>query len=299
MTKLLRSLIHERFPFELRVEMDLLSRRRDISNREKQEELIKLLRKYQINDIVPLGPGTNRYAFKLSGFVIKFATDNDGKIDNLKEFKMAKRLYPYVIRVHEVSNNGTIMVCEYIQPFDSFGEMLQHQERIREILTEMGSVYLIGDVGITEKNFGNWGLRIGTQEPVCLDFAYVYEVSSSLFVCQYCQSNAMLLPNRDFTELKCSNTSCGKMYLFEHIRGKIGNEVHRHEIGDLGAEGYVLSTSNVLTELTVTQSNYLSLRTQETDEAPKPTTFVAKSNKPGFVMDREPMEYIKTGGNNS
>ena len=102
-TKVLRSLIHEKFSLDLRLELELLSRRRDIGNREKQEELIQLLRKNDINDIVMLGSGTNRYAFKLSGFVVKFATDHDGKIDNLKEFKMAKRLYPYVIKVHEVS----------------------------------------------------------------------------------------------------------------------------------------------------------------------------------------------------
>ena len=38
--KVLRSMIHEVFPFDLRVEIDLLSRRRDISNAEKQEEFV-------------------------------------------------------------------------------------------------------------------------------------------------------------------------------------------------------------------------------------------------------------------
>ena len=79
-TKVLRSLIQEKIPFELRVELELLSRRRDIVNREKQDELIKLLRNYDIEDIVPLGPGTNRYAFKLDGFVVKFPiADGNGR----------------------------------------------------------------------------------------------------------------------------------------------------------------------------------------------------------------------------
>jgi hypothetical protein len=257
MVKILRSLIHEKFPFELRVELELLAKRRDISNGEKQQELITHLRKYNLNDIVQLGSGTNRYAFKLNGFVIKFATDHDGKIDNLKEFKMAKRLYPYVIKVYEVSQNGTILVCEYIQPFDSYTEMCTYQEKIRTILDEMSSVYLIGDVGITEKNYSNWGLRVGTSDPVCLDFAYVYEVSSSLFICEHCNNNSMLIPNRDFTKLHCSNTACGREVLFENIRMKIGNDVHNHEIGDLGNEGYPMLQSNTLTELTIDQSNYL------------------------------------------
>ena len=288
--KVLRSLIHERFPFELRVELELLSRRRDILNKEKQEELFFILRKYNIDDIVPLGPGTNRYAFKLGGFVIKFATDHDGKIDNFKEFKMAKRLFPYVTKVYEVSENGTMLVAEYVQPFDSYGEMAAHANQIRKILTKLGSVYLIGDVGITDKNYSNWGLRIGTDDPVCLDFAYVYEVSSDLFVCKYCKTNSMLVPNKDFTELHCSNPSCGKRYLFEDIRRKIGNDVHNHEIGDLTKEGYLLNASNVLQELDETRSGYLA-RKKKKEPAQKPVQ-VAKPIR-SFVMNKSPREYLR------
>lgn len=290
-SKNLRSLIHEKFPFELRVELELLSKRKDISNKEKQEELIKLLWKYNINDIVPLGPGTNRYAFKLDGFVIKFATDNDGKIDNFKEFKMAKRLYPYVTKIFEVSENGTMLVAEYIQPFDSFVEMCQYGPRIREILTEMGSVYLIGDVGVTDKNYSNWGLRIGTNDPVCLDFAYVYEIRSELFICQYCQSNAMLLPNKDFTELFCSNPGCGNKYLFEDIRRKIGNDIHNHEIGDLTQEGYVMIGSDIPTELTESRSNYLVKKKKK--EITKSEIQRPKSQPKKFVMDKPLSYYLK------
>lgn len=289
-TKVLRSLIHEKFSFESRVELELLSKRRDISNKEKQEELIKVLRKHNINDIVPLGPGTNRYAFKLDGFVIKFATDNDGKIDNFKEFKMAKVLYPNVTKTYEVSDNGTILVAEYVQPFDSYTEMCRYAGKIREILSEMGSVYLIGDVGITDKNYSNWGLRIGTEDPVCLDFAYVYEVRSELFICQYCQTNSILVPNSDFTELNCSNPQCGKRYQFEDIRRKIGNDIHRHEIGDLTEEGYPMLGSNVLTELTLERSNYMIKYKDKGEKKPETLKPVTKPKR--FVMDKPPSEYL-------
>ena len=126
MEKILRSLVQEIIPFGLRVDLDLLSRRRDIHNKEKHQELILLLRKYGIDDIVQLGPGTNRYTIRLKGYVIKFATDADGKIDNAKEFAMAKLLQPGVIRVHEISSNYTILVCEYIQVFGSYLEMKQY-----------------------------------------------------------------------------------------------------------------------------------------------------------------------------
>ena len=262
--KILRSLIHEKFPIDFRVEIYKLCLRRDIFNKEKQEELINLLRKYDIANFVQLGSGTNRYALKIDGFVIKFATDHDGIIDNLKEFKMAKRLYPYVIKVFEVAKNGTMLVCEYVQPFDSYYEMMGKQDTIREILQHMSTAYLIGDVGISEKNFSNWGTRIGTEVPVCLDFAYVYTVSSSLFICNFCQTNSMLVPDQNFYELYCSNkTKCGRKVKFEDIRSRIGNDVHNHEIGDLSEEGYLLAESNVLTLLDIERSNYLSKEKEE------------------------------------
>ena len=291
MMKTLRSLIHEKFNLELRVELELLSRRRDIVNDEKQEELFHILRKYDIDNIVPLGSGTNRYAFKLAGFVVKLATDRDGKIDNLKEFKMAKRLYPHVTRTYEVSENGTILVAEYIQPFDSYIEMCDYREQIREILRDMSSVYLIGDVGISEKNYSNWGLRIGTREPVCLDFAYVYSVSSSLFICHYCQTNSMLTPDRDFSGLYCSNPSCGKKYSFENIRQKIGNDLHRHEIGDLGDEGYILTESNVPTELTVNRSNYLKKKGESEVQTSQQPAMVKVEPRKSFVMPKPLKEF--------
>lgn len=257
MEKVLRSLIHEKIPFDLRVKLDLLSRRRDIINREKQEELIKLLREFNIEGVIQLGPGTNRYAFRLDGFVIKVATDNDGKIDNLKEFKMAKRLVPDVTKIYEVSENGSILVCEYIQPFTSYAEMLKYADKIRAILKKFSTVYLIGDVGITPVNYSNWGVRIGTDEPVCLDFAYIYNVSSDIFLCRYCNNGTMLVPDSDFVYLLCPNKACGRKYTFADIRARLGDDIHRQEIGDLTEEGYTMTESNVNVTLDENRSNYL------------------------------------------
>ncbi len=255
--KRLRSFIHEKIPLELRFDLDILSRRRDLRGEEKQEEIIKLFRKYDIGNISQLGPGTNRYGLKLDGFVIKVATDHDGKIDNWKEFKMAKVLFPRVPKTHEVSENGSLLIAEYVQPFESYSEMLKYSDQIREILKEISSVCLIGDVGITSKNYANWGLRVGTDEAVCLDFAYVYDVTSDLFICRHCHANAMLIPNKDFTKLVCTNPACQKETLFEDIRSMISNEYHMEQIGDLTKEGYLMSSSDVPTELDDNKSNYL------------------------------------------
>ena len=296
MQKVLRSLIHEIFPYELRVEIDILSRRRDIINEEKQEEIFKLLRKYNITDTTPLGPGTNRYAFKIAGFVVKVATDNDGKIDNMKEFKMAKRLFPHVTKTYEISNNGTLLIAEYIQPFGSYAEMLSHADQIRKILSDFSSVYLIGDVGIDRKNYANWGLRVGSDEPVCLDFAYVYEISSSLFICSKCNANSMLIPDKDFVNLHCSNPACGARYTFEDIRMRIGNDLHRHEIGNLSDEGYLMKESNVLTELTPERSNYLKKEVKK--EKTKTIEHEEAVELDNFVLPYSPYEYFKEGYSN-
>ena len=293
MQKVLRSLIHEIFPYELRVEIDLLSRRRDIINEEKQEEIFKLLRKYNITDTTPLGPGTNRYAFKIAGFVVKVATDNDGKIDNMKEFKMAKRLFPHVTKTYEISSNGTLLIAEYIQPFGSYSEMLGYADQIRKILSDLSSVYLIGDVGIDRKNYANWGLRVGSDEPVCLDFAYVYEISSSLFICSKCNANSMLIPDKDFVNLHCSNPACGARYTFEDIRMRIGNDLHRHEIGNLADEGYLMKESNVLTELTPERSNYLEKEVKKEKE--KTIEHEEAVELDNFELPYSPYEYFKEG----
>lgn len=256
MVKNLRSFIHEKIPEDLRVDLDLISRRRDLRGEEKTEEVIKLFRKYEVGDFTQLGPGTNRYGLKLDGFVTKVATDKEGKIDNMKEFKMAKVLV-HVPHTYEVSENGLLLTAEYVEPFQSYAEMLKYRDRIVEILNMWSSVYLIGDAGITSKNFANWGLRVGTEDVVCLDFAYVYDVSSDIFICRKCQAGSMLLPSKDFTKLICPNPACQKETSFEEIRSMISNEYHRKQIGDLSKEGYLMTQSNVLTELDTTRSGYL------------------------------------------
>lgn len=297
MQKVLRSLIHEVIPEDLRFDIALLNKRRDILNDEKQEELFNLLRKYGIENITPLGPGTNRYAFKLNGFVVKVATDNDGIIDNMKEFKMIKLLNPRnFIHVNELAENGTLEICEYIQPFGSYGEMYQYADRIREVLRELSDMgYLIGDVGITAKNYANWGLRIGSDEPVCLDFAYIYDVKSELFLCRKCNTGAMLFPDKDFVKLVCPNKSCGAVYEFSDIRRRIGNDIHMQEIGDLSQISYVMEGSNIQMELSPDKSQYLKAKEKKQPKMkPVSETVVELDN---FELEHEMGYYLNQNQN--
>jgi len=256
--KYLRSFLLEHFPESLRVKLDLLGRYRNLQNDAMEEKLFGYFREYGI-DATPLGMGTNRYGFKLRSFAIKFATNEDGRIDNLKEFKMSPLLQPHVIKVHEVSENGSLLVTEYVQPFESFYEMQRYQSRILTILRSWSDVYLIGDVGISDLNYANWGIQPGTDELVCLDFAYIYDVNSELFLCSEprCRGRVMLVPDANFTDLVCPN--CGTKHMFRDIRLKIGKEDHLREIGDLTEEGYLLSDSNVQVTLDSVRSPYLSI----------------------------------------
>lgn len=285
MTKKLRSVVLEKIPFDLRVEIELLSRRRDLIPKEKLEKLIELFRASEL-DILPIGPGTNRFGFKLNGFAVKIATNDEGKIDNLKEFKMAKRLYPYVIKVHEVSTNGSILVCEYIQPFISYSEMCMYSDQIKKILRELSSVYLIGDVGINPQNYGNWGLRMGTNDPVCLDFAYVYSVSSSLFTCIDIKCKGFMIPDDDFVGLHCNQ--CGHKYSFQDIRARLANDLHSLEIGDLTKEGYELRESDTIVELDTERSNYLLANSNKGKKAKKKV--IETEEEIPFIMEN-PSKY--------
>lgn len=287
MVKKIRSLIQEKIPFDMRVEIELLSKRRDLIPSEKFEKLLELFKSSGI-DIIPIGPGTNRYGFKLNGFAVKIATNEEGKIDNLKEFKMAKRLYPYVIRVHEVSSNGTILVCEYIQPFMSYTEMCMYSDQIKKILEELSSVYLIGDVGISANNFGNWGLRMGTDDPVCLDFAYVYSVSSNLFTCTKTNCKGVMIPDDNFVGLYCN--VCRAPYSFQDIRARLANDLHSLEIGDLTTEGYVMREAETVMELDTERSNYL-LATKEKEKKSSKKQKVAEAEEVPFIMEHDLKHY--------
>lgn len=262
MEKVLRSFIHEHFSFDIRVQIELIGKRRDISNEEKQSAIIQLLQDNCIENFAKLGPGTNRYALRLDGLVVKLATDKDGKVDNIMEFMMAKRFFPHVPKTYEISENGSILIAEYIQPYASFAEMLRDEDKIRKILKDFASVYFIGDAGISSNNFANWGRRPGYDDPVCLDYAYAYEVNSELFTCRQCKGGdpGMLIPDKDYNILQC--TKCHKTKSFSDLRGMSRN-IQLYTEKDLSREGYKLDQSYVKTVLDPERSNYLSLKNKK------------------------------------
>lgn len=232
-----RSLLLKYFPVELCIAIDKITRTYSVDNNTKQKKICELLDEYKV-PYNHLGSGTNRYGIQVDGYCVKIAYDKDGKVDNKREFMYSLDLQPYVVKTYEVSETGLFSVCEYVSSFDlqDFSSY-KNQKKMRSILKDIASKYMIGDVGITSKNYGNWGIR--DDGSICiLDYAYIYSVSFKQFVCS-CDNSSILYYDNDFVNLICPK--CGKKYSFSQLRKKISRSDQDKEIGNVLDRGYVLT----------------------------------------------------------
>lgn len=235
--KVFRSIIKELFPVELLIKIDEISRQHDIDNNSKTPEIIELLHQYNV-PFEPLGNGTNRYGILVNGYVVKIALDRMGKIDNQREFKYSKMLYPSVVKVYECATTGLVATFEYVTIF-TLDDFYSYQEEMRPILREISENFLVGDIGISTDNYVNWGIR--NDESICiLDFAYIYSLSYKGFKCT-CEDEGTLQFDNDFVFLKCP--MCGKKWSFSDIRKRISKADEINEIGDISKIGYILHKS--------------------------------------------------------
>lgn len=192
----------------------------------------------------PLGNGTNRAGFLIDGYAFKIALDRDGRIDNRKEMLYSKMLQPDVVKVYECTPDGTICVTEYISIFTQW-DFKSRQEEMREILERISNSLLIGDIGITDKNYVNWGKRKDGSIAI-LDFAYAYDVKFNIFQCT-CEDEALLKFDKNYVNLICP--VCGKKFTFGDIRRRISMKQHEEEIGDIRRVGYCLTKPEQMVEL--------------------------------------------------
>lgn len=218
----------------------------DVDNNTKGFELKNLLTKYIGKDkFTSLGSGTNRFGILIDGYAVKFALDGDGMIDNRREFLYSQDLYPYVVKVYEAFPNGLVAVTEYVEIFniDSF---YKYESKMKEILSEIANNYLVGDVGVTGKNYVNWGIRhSGIDDDICiLDFAYIYNVK---FNVSKCSCGHFLQYDDKYVNFECP--SCGKKYTFGEVRRKISRKDQENEIGDIRRLGYVLTSAEETKEI--------------------------------------------------
>jgi hypothetical protein len=215
----------------------------DIDNNEKNAFVKKLLEENSI-PFTGLGSGTNRMAVLIDGYAVKIALDKDGRIDNRREMLYTKQLQPYVVKVYECIPNGLIAVTEYVEIF-TLNDFHIYQEEMSKILSVIAEQFLIGDVGITGKNYVNWGIR--RDGTICiLDFAYIYSVKYNIFSCA-CNDMAILKYDKNFVNLICP--LCGRKYTFGELRRKITRVQQENEIGDIRRLSYNLTQEEETVQL--------------------------------------------------
>lgn len=208
-------------------------------NNAKADRIIELLNEFNVK-YVPIGAGTNRYCARIDGYIFKFAMDVDGINDNLLEFSMSEELQPLVTKTYEC--NGLIVVAEYVTVIKK-EEFLANKETIREILSTLADRYLFDDVGVTTKNYLNWGYR-ESGELVILDYGYAYRVTGNEMKCgcpidetHKCEGYLDYTP--DFTALKCPE--CGRKYNIGDIRRRIDKDYEHIMLEKTKASAYCLT----------------------------------------------------------
>lgn len=228
-----RSIIKQYFTNDMYIDIIRIIKIHNIDNNKKGMALCQMLRdKYNLEFSI-LGSGTNRIAIKIDGYAVKIALDEDGCIDNRREMLYTKKLQPYVIKVYECVPSGLLAVSEYVT-FFSIDEFHRYKQEMANILTIISENYLIGDCGITGKNYGNWGVR--TDGTICiLDFAYIYDVKFNVFSCS-CNESTYLKYDANFVNLICP--ACERKYTFGELRRRITKAQQEEEIGDIRRLSY-------------------------------------------------------------
>jgi len=229
-------------PLELKVQLGEISFQKGMLPTSRRDKISELFSQYNI-EFKNIGTGTNRHIIKYDGYVIKIALDKEGIADNKQEWVMADKLAPHVAMAYEISKGGHLLVSEYCPAFSNFYELTLYRESIREILNGWASQFLIGDVGIVDKNYANWGLNKG--KPVCIDYAYLFPVSMNIFTC-ICGNRAMTMDDSFSTykcikchrsysdaELRMAITQADRLKMFEDIPGLEMHDVEEQHPVDI------------------------------------------------------------------
>ena len=172
-----------------------------------------------------IGEGTNRFVCLLDNHIIKVAYNYLAYIDNMNELAQSKHKSKYLAQAYET--NGIILVSEYVTVMDKM-EFLESQFYIKKILDilaidEKKRQYILGDMGMSEKNYGNWGRRMN-GDIVVLDYGYLYELTNAewkeVAKCPSCGSS--LEYTKDYSELKCVKPECGTEVKYTTLRNTFG-----------------------------------------------------------------------------
>lgn len=181
-----------------------------------------------------LHSGTNRVVYaspQHPNIVLKVATDGQGILDNDDEFLNQDFLKPYVPKVYEVSECGTVQLVERVQAIKNRQEFVDNGPEIYGILYTLTHIkkYLVEDLGTAF--FMNWGIRKGFG-PVILDYPYVYKYVPSRSKCIAINEATGERCNGDIWYDGSMNTiicqKCGKRYSAKDL----GRKLRRRQVSD-------------------------------------------------------------------
>ena len=209
-------------------------------------------------DFRELGTGTNRIALMKDGYVFKVALDRRGIIDNLAEYKRSAEAPTYLAKCYET--NRVVAISEYVNLI-SADEYRQNKDKIRIILTNLSSKYVMKDLGLTEKNYCNWGYR-DDDTIVALDYAYLYPIKGNEDALK-CSCGGTIRIDGSFNIYKCDNSECGLKYSALEILNKMNIDAERID------DQSVFSEAGASEEIVEDQfgdqfTNYVKLNSSET-----------------------------------
>jgi hypothetical protein len=166
-----------------------------------------------------LGTGTNRIAMFKDGYVYKIALDRNGIVDNFSEYKWAPSAPEYLAKAYEF--NLIILVSEYVTLMERF-DFIQQRGQIKLILDQLTRAFIIGDLGLTEKNFCNFGYR-SNGAIVALDYAYIHPIrgNEDALKCNHCGKPIVYTSN--YSGFECSNEMCKIPYQYIDIKRQMPN----------------------------------------------------------------------------
>lgn len=187
-----------------------------------------------------LGTGTNRIAFRKNGYVYKIALDRRGLVDNFSEYKRSSEAPEYFAKTYET--NYLIAVAEYINLIEK-NQFNENKRQIAIILKDLSEAYIFGDIGLSLKNYANWGYRDNGGLAI-LDYAYMHPIigNEEALKCPKCKHGRLRYDNM-FINLVCDNPTCQTKYTYMDIKRRMNTTFEDIENSCISAL-YDLKTPN-------------------------------------------------------
>ena len=248
--------------------------------------------KYMDNILEPRGfkryhAGTNRIVYKNEyndSFLIKVAIDDIGLSDNKYEYLNQQLMKPFVTKVFEVTQCGTVEMVERVHPITNRYEFSNIAEEVFFILeNNFIGKYVLEDIGTDF--FMNWGVRDGFGA-VLLDFPYLYKVDGEKLKCTKINRNG----------IQCNGYIDYDNGLNTLVCEKCG---HRYAAKDLGKANGAISATDLIIKGVSTMEFQFKVSTivngvkykhyKESDIAPSKSQFKKKA----FIDDAKKKEFLK------